>query len=61
MALAGHFSREMLQHYSHIPNKAKQEAIAAMWAARQQNLKALAQNPAQHDSAGDAERNLPRQ
>ena len=30
MAIAGHVSREMLEHYSHIRQKAKREAVKAM-------------------------------
>jgi len=30
MAIAGHVSREMLEHYSHIRMQAKREAVAAL-------------------------------
>lgn len=30
MAIAGHVSREMLEHYSHIRMKAKREAVTAI-------------------------------
>jgi integrase len=55
MALAGHVSKQMPEHYSHIRTQAKQDAIAAMWAARQPTLKALAQDPAQSPSADRSE------
>jgi hypothetical protein len=30
MAIAGHVSREMLEHYSHIRMQAKRDAVAAL-------------------------------
>jgi hypothetical protein len=30
MAIAGHVSREMLEHYSHIPMQAKLEAVSML-------------------------------
>jgi hypothetical protein len=30
MAIAGHVSREMLEHYSHVRMQAKREAVAAL-------------------------------
>jgi intergrase/recombinase len=34
MAIAGHVSREMLEHYSHIRMQAKRDAVAALEAPR---------------------------
>jgi hypothetical protein len=43
MAIAGHVSREMLEHYSHIRMNAKREAVAA--------LDSTAKSPALPDAA----------
>lgn len=52
MALAGHVSRKMLERYSHVRTKAKQEAIRALDAARSESLAEGAQNGAQIAEAG---------
>jgi integrase len=37
MDIAGHVSRQMLKHYSHIRMKAKREALEAVWKKQQEN------------------------
>src|SRR5262249_21651175 len=37
MDIAGHVSRQMLKHYSHIRMKAKREALEAVWKKQEEN------------------------
>jgi hypothetical protein len=37
MDIAGHVSRQMLKHYSHIRMKAKREALDAVWKKQQES------------------------
>jgi integrase len=47
MTLAGHVSKKMLERYSHVRDKAKQQAIHALDVARSESLTEGAQNGAQ--------------
>jgi hypothetical protein len=38
MDIAGHVSRQMLKHYSHIRMKAKREALEAVWKKQQESI-----------------------
>lgn len=49
MALAGHLSRKMLEHYSHVRNEAKRQAIAAL---DRPGPLASPQNPPQQEETG---------
>src|SRR6516165_7664629 len=39
MDIAGHVSRQMLKHYSHIRMKAKREALEAVWKKQEEGKK----------------------
>jgi hypothetical protein len=45
MSIAGHVSKEMLQHYSHIRMEAKRTAVAALDRSGEPELKESAELP----------------
>ena len=53
MDIAGHVSRQMLRHYSHIRMEAKGEALEAVWRKRQETISRKAEDaePVQDSSA----------